>query len=197
MKKAILILFALVFSVFMLKSYGQEESEKMKTFGLGLHVEQFKMGDVYTDFAVAPANKVIFTINATNHLRIEPEVGFNFCNDKDNDLKDQSLHTGIGVFYMFQPGKVNIYTGVRFELAQINEEYKSWQTEDKYTDKSVRTTFAPAIGAEYFFGKHFSLGAEIALKYSNLKTKYGNPDNEDRKRTYFSTDTGVLLRFYF
>ena len=170
---------------------------KMKTFGLGLHVEQFKMGDVYTDFAMSPANKVIFTINATNYLRIEPEVGFNFYNDKDNDLKDQSLHTGIGVFYMFQPGKINIYTGVRFELAQIKEEYQSWQTDEKYTDKSVRTTFAPAIGAEYFFGKHFSIGGEVALKYSNLKTKYGNPDNEDRKRTYFSTDTGVLLRFYF
>jgi opacity protein-like surface antigen len=197
MKKSMLLLLVLVFSISMLKSYGQEESEAMKIFGLGIHVEQFKMGDVYNDFAMAPANKVLFTINATNYLRIEPEIGFNFYNDKDNDLKDRSFHGGIGVFYMFQPGKVNIYTGARLELARINDEYKDWQTDEKRTDKSTRTTFAPAIGAEYFFGKHFSLGGEIALKYSTLNTKYDDPNDEDRKRTYFSTDTGVLLRFYF
>jgi len=181
------------------KIYGQDNiDEPFSIFGLGMHIEQFKLIDITSDITIAPANKVMLTITPNNKFRIEPEIGFNFSNDKENELKNESIHLGVGGFGMYQRGKVNLYGGLRFEYANISVEYLDWNTGDKNTEKINRISIGPAIGAEYFFGKHFSFGGEIALKYMNLKSTDGQNNNgEDSEQAYFSTDSGLLLRFYF
>ena len=178
---------------------GQDnEDEPIKLFGLGMHIEQFKLVDIASDITTAPANKIMLTITPNNKFRIEPEVGLNFFNDKESELKNKSIHFGVGTFGMFQRGKVNLYTGLRFEYANISVEYFDWNTGDKSTERINRISLGPAIGAEYFFGKHFSFGGEISLKYMNLKSKDGRNNNgADRDEVYFTTDSGLLLRFYF
>jgi hypothetical protein len=57
-------------------------------------------------------------------------------------------------------------------------------------------SIGPAFGAEYLFGKHFSLGGEIGLIYTSGKSK-DSQDDEESKYSTFRTDTGVLIRFYF
>ena len=174
-----------------------ENTPKLKVFGLGMHIEQFKLIDINMDIVTAPANKIIFTITPTKNFRLEPEVGFNYINDKDKELKDKSIHFGIGGFGMYQRGKTNIYGGLRFEYANISNEYYEWNSGNKQTEKIDRFSIGPAIGAEFFFGQHFSIGGEIGLKYMYLNTKYSQYNDEDNKQDYITTDSGLLLRFYF
>jgi hypothetical protein len=181
-------------------TYGQktESSNGLKTFGLGLHIEQFKWTDITMDISTAPANKLILTITPSNNFRLEPEIGFNYLNDKESELKDKSLNFGIGGYGMFQKGKTNIYGGLKFEYANISSEYNDWNTGAKQTEKINRLSVGPAIGAEFFLGEHFSFGGEIGIKYMNLKSKdsqYG--DDSDMEQDYITTDSGLLVRFYF
>ncbi len=177
---------------------GQNTEEQMtgiKTFGLGMHVEQFKLSEIAMDLATAPANKIVFTINPTNNFRLEPEIGFNYFKDKDSDLRDKSYHVGLGGFGMIQRGKTNIYGGLRFEYARIlNEYHENYDVVE--TEKSNRFSFGPAIGAEYFFGPNFSFGGEIGIENMALKTKNSQYNNEDTKQNYFATKTGLFVRFY-
>jgi hypothetical protein len=83
----------------------------IKSFGIGLHVEQFKYKDI-SDFNSAPVNKIIFTFNPTSSFRIEPEFGFKSSKDASTDLKRNSINVGLGLFKMVQRNKLNIYGGI-------------------------------------------------------------------------------------
>ena len=201
MKQKIFLSLIVISVIFFSKSqiFGQktENTSALKVFGLGMHIEQFKWTDIAMDISIAPANKIILTITPKSNFRWEPEIGFNYLNDKESELKDKSIHFGIGGFGMYQKGKTNIYGGLRFEYANISDEYNDWNSGDKQIAKINRLTIGPAIGAEFFFGEHFSFGGEIGLKYVSFKTSGYQSDNQNIKSNYITTDSGLLLRFYF
>jgi hypothetical protein len=191
-----IVIFTVVFSNS--KIFGQDIEEAIvpKVFGLGLHLEKFNSNNVGMNISYAPANKIVLTITPLKHFRLEPEIGFIITNDKGNDLKDKSMHYGIGAFGMYQRGKTNIYAGLRYIYIKTDDEYNDFSTSLKKTSNYKSNAFGPAIGAEYFFAKHFSIGGEVGLQFFSVKltnNQYG-PDN---KTTYISTDEGFLLRFYF
>lgn len=198
-KKTLLLLATALclFSTENIFAQSNEESLDIRPFGLGLHVEQFKLSDLTMDITTAPANKLVFTISPANFIRIEPEVGFNLLNNKEEELKDLSVHVGTGVYGMFQKGRTNFYGGLKFEYANISNEYIDWNTNDKMTEKVNRITVGPTIGAEYFFGRHFSFGGEIGLKYMSLTSKDSQYGDSEVNQSYLTTDSGLLLRFYF
>ena len=104
---------------------------------------------------------------------------------------------GAGVFGMKQYNKVNIYGGLRFESAMIKWDEEGYN--GNVTHSVNRLMIGPAIGCEYYLVDNFSVGAEISIKYAELKTNvtpssYINTDEGDY---YFTTDTGVLIHFYF
>jgi hypothetical protein len=175
----------------------EEEISNLKIFGMGMHIEQFKLADITMDISTAPANKIVFTITPSKNYRLEPEIGFSFLNDKENELKDKSIILGIGGFGMYQRGKTNIYGGLRFEYANISNEYNDYNTGDIATEKTNRIAIGPAIGAEYYFGEHFSIGGEIGFKYMTLNTKDSQFSDGEVKQDFIATDSGLLLRFYF
>jgi len=163
-------------------------------FGLGLHVEQFKLSD--NDLNNSPANKIIFTINPTKSFRLEPEFGFRFGKNQTDNLKNGSIYLGVGAFGMFQRSKLNIYYGLRFEYAFIQSSNSSYSTASETTDRYL---VVPAIGCEYYVGENFSLGGEIGLKYASLKSTddLALASSSTTKNYYFTTDTGLFIRFYF
>lgn len=175
------------------RTFGQSinDSSRLKLFGLGLHMEQFKLNDLSSNM---PATKIIFTINPNNYCRLEPEIGYRSINDKVNDLKDKSLNLGIGAFGMYQQGKANIYLGFRLEYSNFKHEYKD-NILGKQTENTDGISIGPAVGVEYFFGQHFSIGGEVALKYINYKSsniQYGSDSELDN----YITESGLILRFY-
>jgi hypothetical protein len=201
MKKFLLtsLVMASLFSVSS-NSFGQSAEEQisdMKVFGMGMHIEQFKLNDIVMDIS-APSNKIIFTITPSNNIRIEPEIGFSFYNDKENKLKDKTIHLGLGGFGMYQKGKTNIYGGLRFEYSKFTNEFNNWETDATETEETNGIGIGPAIGVEYFFSQHFSIGGEIGIKFMNYNTTNSQyTSEEDSKESLLKTDSGLLLRFYF
>lgn len=179
------------------KSQTNETTPEIKVFGLGLHIEQFRLSDLSTNISLVPVNKLIFTVTSKNRFRYEPEIGFSYERDKDNDLSNKTMHIGLGVYGMTQKGRTNIYGGVKFEYANISSEYFDWDTFAKETMKVDRFSIGPTIGAEYFFGDHFSIGGEINLIYRDIKTTNSQYSFDNENSDFVSIETGLLLRFYF
>lgn len=178
--------------------YGQSEVPdlELKKFGMGIHIEQFKLTDITSDIELTPANKIVFTITPNKNFRIEPELGFLHHKDKDAELVDKSIHFGTGIYGMLQKGKTNIYGGIKCEYVKITNEYEDWNTGEKHTIETKRSSIGPTIGVEYFFGKHFSFGGELGLKFMFLNSNDDRID-EESKQNYSTTDSGLLIRFYF
>jgi len=204
MKNSKLIILGAVFCFSGSQLFSQTESSPssiIKPFGIGLHIEQFKLNDI-NDLYNAPANKIIFTISPTHSLRLEPEFGFMTTKNKTTDLKNNSIYMGLGAFAMIQRNKLNVYGGLRFEYAVIKWENGytyNGSTTITTSNKTNRFIIGPVIGCEYYLGDNFTFGGEVGLKYASLKTTEDpNPANKkDEKSNYFTTDTGLLIRFYF
>lgn len=176
-----------------------EVTSLIKPFGIGIHIEQFKLNDL-TDLR-APANKIIFSISPSNLFRFEPEFGFKMGEDKNIDAKYSGFYMGLGALGMFQRNKLNLYGGLRFEYAFIKEKrtYTAINfIETTSTETTNRFIIGPAIGCEYYLGDNFSFGGEFALKYGSLKTvEDPEPvDYKDEKSYYITTDSGLFIRFY-
>lgn len=204
-KKGVLFSISLLVLIFLhnpdLLAQDEEVTAKIKIFGVGMHIEQFNTVDIWmVGITTVPVNKVVFTISPVKNFRLEPEIGFSSFNDRTNDLGYKSLNIGIGGFGMYQVGKTNFYGGLRFEHAGMSNEYVQSASTGriiKGTEKTSRVEIGPALGAEYFFGSHFSFGGEIGLRYMNIKTtgeQYAVSTNE---RKYLTSHLGILIRFYF
>ncbi len=156
-------------------------SIEIKSFGVGLHMQQFTLSDISSEVMV-PANKLLL-LYSTNLFRVEPE--FAFFNYKYKESKSRGLFFGLGLFGMYQIEQTNIYYGVRtgFSFISMDDVY--------YDDDMTRFEIGPAVGAEYFFSNYFSIGGEISIRYSSIDS--GMSENE----TMMATNTGLLLRFYF
>lgn len=146
-----------------------ENTSLIKPFGIGLHIEQFKLNDI-GDLNSAPANKLIFIISPNNSLRLEPEFGFKTGKNKTSDLKNSGIYMGLGVLGMIQRNKLNIYGGLRSEYAIIKWDDAFGYNSTKTSNKTNRLSIGPAIGCEYYLGENFAFGGEAGLKYATLKT---------------------------
>ena len=201
MKISRLIILGAIFCFNCSQLFSQTESSSLiKPFGIGLHIEQFKLNDI-GDLNSSPANKIIFTISPNNSLRLEPEFGFKTGKNKTSDLKNSSIYMGLGALGMIQRNKLNIYGGLRFEYAIIkwDDGYVYNGTSTKTSQKTNRLTIGPVIGCEYYLGDNFAFGGEVALKYATLKTTKDpkSTNYKDQESNYFTTDTGLFIRFYF
>ena len=180
-------------------------------FGIGLHVEQFRINELMSSNFV-PVNKIIFTISPSNKFRLEPAIGYTKAKETNKDdfssyeTTQSGVFFGLGGFGMYQAGKTNLYFGLRLEYGTINDEYTMTDTNGNSffrNEKTKRFMVGPAVGAEFFLGKHFSFGGEVALKNYTANTERTDTNNptvdpdQENKSNFFSTETGLLVRFYF
>lgn len=185
----------LVLCLPVINSVGQTNDQgfEMKPFGLGLHMQQFKISEM--DDMLMPVNKVLLTFNNNEGtFRFEPELGFVYTKHNisdDYDVSTTGIQFGIGMFGMYQIQQTNIYYGGRLNYGRISQS----SDYDWYDSEPISTlSFGPAIGVEYYFSNHFSIGGEISIQ---LKT-YKEDDYVDLfDETIINTNTGLILRFYF
>lgn len=217
--KAIAISLCLICTSFL--SFGQTEAtqEKMPIVGIGLNLTQFRLSDLMgTELYLAPANTIMVEMTPLKYLRLTPAFGVLSekyvqkvgPNETEKDAKALSLNYGIGAFGMYQREKTNIYAGLRYELAQVKNDYYEYnfdydpifgpiETINAASRYYTRSTITPTIGAEYFFARHFSIGGEFGLRIMQFKfenkTQYGFYDQDTDSA--IATDAGIQLRFYF
>jgi hypothetical protein len=171
-------------------SYCQESetSAEIPKIGFGFNINPLNLFDSYSlDYS---PSKLLITYTPIKFLRIEPEIGY--MSWKDDNSKESFLDFGGGLFFMGQRSKINFYGGPKVEYAINKRTYEIWSGETE-TDKDGRLTIAPTLGAEYFLGKHFSIGGQFALKFISYKDLDGG-QNPDEKST--TTAASLQLRFY-
>lgn len=113
-----------------------------------------------------------------------------------DDDKHIHVNFGLGVFRLYPLDKTLLLGGIRVGYGQERSKY-SIQTTSEVKSNRYSYSFGPFIGAEYFFGNHFSIGAEVGLWYIDRRKKAVSLDDYDYHQAYLIIDSGVLLRFYF
>jgi hypothetical protein len=171
--------------------------------GVGISLNQlFASLDEESTFAI-PINNLHFPVAFGQRLLLEPEVGMTKGKQTvevlgvRQEFKATIWRLGIGIFYRFPAtDDLRVYVGPRFKWIRTtaSEDDGTDKTEFAETDVSI----GAALGGEYFFSSHFSLGGEAQFNYIDL----GEPDVEigdvvDLRRKIFTTDTLVMIRWYF
>jgi hypothetical protein len=188
----------LIFLNFSQLSGQTDSSSIIKWFGLGFHVEQFKVND-FDDLLVFPTNKIVLSISPVKYIRFEPEFGIISEKYSAGSLKDKShsFSLGLGILGMLQKNKLNFYGGLRLEygIMKSTGEYMNIVEKEEIT----RFIWGPVLGTEYYLGENFAFGGEAGLRFvSSATTKDPKPTGyENEENSYYTTETGLFVRFYF
>jgi hypothetical protein len=181
-------------------------------FGVGIGMNSLLGSPAYGDFSALsmPASFANFTfVIRGNNFRFEPNFGyFSFSETRDvtnpyesykRELTSSNFRLGAVIAYATAIGSMKLYYGIF--IGAIFSSASSYRSGSTSQDKS-KTDFAigPAIGGEYMFSDHFSLGGEIQCNYISVG-QWDENDNEpgyssDISQTIVSTNGLVVLRWY-
>lgn len=135
----------------------------------------------------------------TGSLFIEPHVGFSRRStsvdiEGAQDRSTSTIKVGAGAFTILDSfDSANVYAGGRLGIE------RDAQTTGNTTQSGTDFFLGPALGGEYFFGDHVSIGAEGALYYRSIGTPDAalevNPD--DVSQSLITTSAQSFLRLYF
>jgi len=197
MKKASLIMLLVVTSFYLSNFlHAQEERSQEKRsrigFGVSLGKEIIEIGEDYTmlDFP-----SFYLPISLSSNFRFEPEIGYLRYSGSDEDWEESYsiLSIGCGIFSVTQKGKVDIYYGVRLGLRSTSYSYSyTWDGVDSVDESKTDFYIGPAIGGEYFFTKHLTLGGEIQLNYIFI----GQWDDGGGSESAIRTKPLIFVRWY-
>ena len=143
-------------------------------------------------------------INIGDKFKIEPELGYWRVKQKasgDGINAEQTLtqwRLAAGLLYMFpQKASLTPYIGPRVGIVKSSRTQKFDTSEDKVSQTDF--FLGLALGGEYYFSSHFTLGGEFQFNYISI----GEPDVEGVPSTvefdtdFFSTNGLVFIRWYF
>jgi hypothetical protein len=141
------------------------------------------------------------------NLRLEPEIGFVRYSTTTgvSIIRNSILLTGCGAFIGHWCGPVYLYGGGRVAWIRNTHFVQSMIGAGK-TTTLIDLMWGPALGGEYFFTPHLSLGGEIQfnfVKYKEYKITDYTADEPTGaverlvKRTSARTKPLVFVRWYF
>ncbi len=144
-------------------------------------------------------------INASPTLRVEPEFGLLTTSSSTSgsggstSSSATSLRVAVGIFSLLERhGSARLYVGPRIGIMRTSSS-SSFPGSPTATSSETDLMLAMALGGEYFFSPHFSLGGEAQLQY----VKYGTPSvspsqgtQPDVSRHLISTNELVFVRLY-
>jgi len=182
--------------------------------GLGISLGKEILISDYLSITMLDNPSFYVPIIVGGKFRIEPEFSFMSYSGSNEEYEIESkyktLILGLGLFPQTRVGNVDIYYGIRLGIMNIDyhSKYQDWDyvwdpvyqdyREVYYTeteDESKMDFFiGPAVGGEYFFSEHFSLGGEIQGNFVFLG-QYD--DDSETKESMFKMKPLVFVRWYF
>jgi hypothetical protein len=190
-----------------------------RRFGVGVGI-----GDVHNIFATSAvdttedtvaAPAILFPIQITDWLRIEPEIAaFRHRHEEPINYSVNGVEVGVGIFPQVVRENLRIYYGARIGAIR-GKERQTDTTPTRIGDITATSTqtrhgfyLAPAVGGEYLLSNRFGLGAEVQYRYTSVKgdavsSLTGGPPgmsvSETEKFDTSVSGTRVMLvtRFYF
>lgn len=141
-------------------------------------------------------SRVYVPIEISDSLRLEPTIRY-LKNDQDNgdwEYSSESVEVGCGLFFTNSIGEnINFLYGAR--AAYVVRKYESGASYEEDLDGYM---LAPTLGLEYFITERISIGADVAISYTDIDGKLNdNGNKEDASVTFTETDTSLGIRFYF
>lgn len=184
---------------------------KQRIFGIGFRTSPLNLDELILNNEFIPSNRVIVTINAHPHFRIQPEMGYYREKEYSNLLKEdiitaKSLAIGAGMYYQWQKDKTNLYAGpkvmsVKNVFTYLASSYNPNPPYNPIYDKETNTisymNTGLALGGEYLFGNHFSAGAEVGVMNSKANVSYSEDPSDNYESSRIMTEASLLFRFYF
>jgi hypothetical protein len=191
--------------------FGYEQSDETP-FSIGIGIPFGKRAIFLDDdeFIQLPTtlSNVYLPIVIQSMLRIEPEFGlwrysYNMKNSIEYTENFTSFRLGCGFFVMMSKEKVSFSGGLRSGFMFTSSKCDYDPDLGGYDDEEASKTdffIGPAIGAEYFFSRHFSLGGEAQLNYIRIgEWKYDGEDDDDidRSESIITNNHLIFLRWYY
>ncbi|MEJ2053532.1 MAG: outer membrane beta-barrel protein [Calditrichaceae bacterium] len=194
-KVSIFIVMFVVVLMFSTSSFAQNE---YRPFGIGVNVL-----DLNGIMSGAGAT-VYLPINLAPGFRLEPLIGLNITSDEYDSGAEYSqtdMILGIGIFPTIRKGNAVIYVGGRVGIGLGSSESKN-SNGDKTSDQSdFSFGLGPALGGEYYFNPHLSLGGEVSIMYRHTtmtdKAIFDYEEDQEDTESSIGTQGLVFIRFYF
>ncbi len=191
----------------------QAQSDGVKV-GIGVNLIQATITPDLSgggNFGTVALGDILVPINFGQRFKLEPWLGVFRFKDKreDTDFSDDQRTTqwrfGTGLYFRFPTSASFVpYFGPRVALLLT-----SFSSESTFPGGSSKFEFSQtdfqvglALGGEYFFSGHFSLGGEVQLNYTSMGEPNQKLDGVDittgsRSQNLFSNAASILARFYF
>jgi hypothetical protein len=162
-------------------------------------------------FGAVALGDIFVPIHFGQRFKLEPWLGvFRFKEKAESSgtTSDESTtqwRLGTGLYFRFPTSESFIpYFGPRVGLL-----FTSFSEEDTFTGGSNKFELSEtdfqigvALGGEYFFSRHFSLGGEVQLNYTSIGEPTIKQDGSEitdgsLSRNLISNAASILARFYF
>jgi len=203
MKKSLLWLSLVAVLVVAARADAQEDGTRFGV-GVSLNPSALLVEDGFQAFFLPFGfGDIYFPIIVSERFKLEPQLGlFRFSSETKSDgFTSESSMTlwrlGAGLFYRLPASEsLSAYVGPRFILLLSSESFKWDGEEDEISETDI--SIGAALGGEYFFSSHFSLGGEFQLNYLILgEPEDEEPDTFELDRSIISNNGLILLRWYF
>ena len=182
-----------------LMSVQVQAQTKSKRIGLGVSLGKEMFADEGLSLTMLDFPSLYVPIVSPT-FRFEPEIGFiQFSNSDDySEYTYNLLLLGVGIFKQTQKGQTNLYYGLRAGMSWSSYHYEyedDWYYgDDEDTESKTDFYFGPAVGGEYCFTEHLSLGGEIQF---NVILFGSYDEDDDESVTLLKTKPLIFVRWYF
>ncbi len=197
------LLLATVLTVIAAPLYAQGERAQIG-IGVGLDPSAIISTDVVVSFLPVGLGSVYVPVIIQGRYKIEPGIGFFrykrswVQGDRFSETKTTLWHLGLGLLYMFAPGRsLRPYVGPRVTYSKWSEKEELDSSESKIS--SSDWIIGLVTGGEYFFSDHFTLGGELQLNYIALgqASRDGFPDDSGVSERILNINSLIVLHWYF
>lgn len=194
MKRSI---FILLLVTLLLASYQLQAQDRKSLIGIGISMGKEIISSNGSVLTLFDFPSIYVPIIISSKFRLEPGIGFYRYSGSGTNWEESTtiLSLSFGIFAVTRKDKVDIYYGVRNGLiCTWDYDRYDWNGVERYERSKTDYYVGPAMGGEYFFSKHFSLGGEVQLNYVFI----GQWDGGDGGGTEggIRTKTLIFVRWY-
>lgn len=184
-------------------------------FGIGVTLNPAAL--IFADvdevlFLPVGLGNIRFPVHLGSNVRLEPELGYFSTHADFQDMSFSSsndltiLRYGIGAFYVLRPEEsVRFTIGPRIGFLRTSEESRFSSPPNPPSENKTKRTdnyIGLALGGEYWFSTHFSLGAEIQLSRvgigdTEVEPPPQPPPTSESSARITTTNALVIIRYLF
>jgi hypothetical protein len=191
----------------------QAQSDGVKV-GIGVSLIQATIGpdlEGGDTFGAVALGDIFVPIHFGRSFKLEPWLGVLRFKEKSEDTgfssdeKVTQWRFGTGLYFRFPTSESFVpYVGPRIGLllTSFSDESTFNGGSSKFELSETDFQIGLALGGEYFFSGHFSLGGEVQLNYTSIGEPTVKRDGSEitdgsLSRNLFSNAASILARFYF